>query len=36
MRSILDENWERVKHRLKDFWHRLFGEKGRDGGGAWC
>jgi hypothetical protein len=30
MRGIVDENWLRLKHRLKDFWHKLFGEKGRE------
>jgi|HubBroStandDraft_2_1064218.scaffolds.fasta_scaffold283012_2 hypothetical protein len=36
MRNILDENLASLKHRLKDFWHKLIGEKGRAGVGARC
>jgi hypothetical protein len=27
MRNIVDENWQRLKRRLKDFWNSLIGEK---------
>jgi hypothetical protein len=27
MRNIVDENWRRLKHRLRDFWNALSGEK---------
>jgi hypothetical protein len=29
MRNIVDENWQRLKRRLKDFWNSLIGEKRR-------
>jgi hypothetical protein len=28
MRNIVDENWQRLKRRLRDFWNTLIGEKG--------
>jgi hypothetical protein len=27
MRNIVDENWRRLKRRLKDFWNSLIGEQ---------
>jgi hypothetical protein len=27
MRNIVDENWQRLKRRLRDFWNTLIGEK---------
>jgi hypothetical protein len=36
MRNILDENLRSLKHRLKEFWHKLIGEKARAGLGARC
>lgn len=36
MRIILDENWQRLKRRLKDFWNTLIGEKRAPNGGARC
>ena len=29
MRNIVDDNWQRLKRRLKDFWSNLIGEKRR-------
>jgi hypothetical protein len=29
MPNIVDENWQRLKRRLKDFWKSLIGEKRR-------
>jgi hypothetical protein len=29
MRNIVDENWQRLKRRLKDLWNSLIGEKRR-------
>jgi hypothetical protein len=29
MRDIVDENWQRLKRRLKDFWNSLIGEQRR-------
>jgi hypothetical protein len=29
MREIVDDNWERLKSRVKDFWNRLFDENNR-------
>jgi hypothetical protein len=34
MRNIVDENWQRLKRRLKDFWNALVGEKRPLSGGA--
>jgi hypothetical protein len=31
MRDTVDDNWQRLKHRIKEFWHKLIGEKGREG-----
>jgi hypothetical protein len=29
MRNTVDENWQRLKRRLKDFWNRLIDDKRR-------
>jgi hypothetical protein len=29
MRDMVDENWQRLKRRLKDFWNSLTGEQRR-------
>jgi hypothetical protein len=36
MRNIVDENWQRLRRRLKDFWNRLIGEKRTPSVGARC
>jgi hypothetical protein len=36
MRNAMDENWQRLKHRIKEFWHKLSGETGRESLGARC
>jgi hypothetical protein len=35
MRNIVDQNWQRLRQRLKDFWNTLIGEKRAPGGAAW-
>jgi hypothetical protein len=34
MRNIVDENWQRLRRRLRDFWNTLLGEKRTPSGGA--
>jgi hypothetical protein len=34
MRNIVDENWQRLRQRLRDFWKTLLGEKRTPGGAA--
>jgi len=29
MRNIVDDNWQRLKRRLKDFWSNIIGEQRR-------
>jgi hypothetical protein len=29
MQSIVNDNWERLKSRVKDFWNKLFDQKNR-------
>lgn len=36
MRNVVDENWQRLKRRWKDFWTSLFGEKRRPSFRARC
>jgi hypothetical protein len=36
MRNIVDDDWQRLKRRLKDFWNKLIGEKSRPNLGARC
>jgi|HubBroStandDraft_4_1064222.scaffolds.fasta_scaffold00222_5 hypothetical protein len=36
MRNIVDENWQRLRRRLKDFWNTLIGGKRTPGVGTRC
>jgi hypothetical protein len=36
MRNIVDENWQRLRRRLRDFWNTLIGESRTLSGGPRC